>query len=69
MQKKQQHPDSDIDLMYSTIPDGNMTLTRLKSIETYFSQLLQIKKVELVSKQSINPIIAKNIENYAISIF
>lgn len=67
--KKQHHPDSDIDLLYTTIPNGTMTLARLKSIETYLSELLQIKKVELVSKQSINPLIAKNIENYAISIF
>jgi predicted nucleotidyltransferase len=67
--KKQQHIDSDIDLLYRTIPNGNMTLARLKSIETYLSQLLKIDKIELVSKQSINPVIAKNIENYAIPIF
>ncbi|MEP6628073.1 MAG: nucleotidyltransferase domain-containing protein [Ginsengibacter sp.] len=67
--KKQQHPGSDIDLLYTTIPNGNMTLARLKSIEGYLSQLLGIEKIELVSKQSINPVVAKNIENYAIAIF
>ena len=67
--KKQQQPESDIDLLYTTIPDGNMTLARLNSIESYLSQLLGIQKIELVSKQSINPVIAKNIEDYAISIF
>lgn len=67
--KKQQHVDSDVDLLYTTIPDGNMTLARLKSIESYLSQLLKIEKIELVSKQSMNPVIAKNIEDYAISIF
>ena len=67
--KKQQQPDSDIDILYTTIPDGTMTLARLRSIENYLSDLLKIDKIELVSKQSINPVIAKNIENYAISIF
>lgn len=67
--KKQQHTNSDIDLLYTTMSNGAMTLARLRSIENYFSQLLQIEKVELVSKQSINPVVAKNIENDAISIF
>ena len=67
--KNQQQPDSDVDILYTTIPNGAMTLSRLKSIEAYFSQLLKIEKIELVSKQSINPVIAKNIENYAIPIF
>jgi predicted nucleotidyltransferase len=67
--KKQQKAGSDIDLLYTTIPNGNMTLARLKSIEGYLSQLLGIEKIELVSKQSINPVVAKNIENYAIAIF
>jgi predicted nucleotidyltransferase len=67
--KKQQHIESDIDLLYTTLPNGNMTLARLKSIESYLSELLKIDKIELVSKQSINPVIAKNIENYAIAIF
>lgn len=66
---KQQHLESDIDLLYTTIPNGTMTLARLKSIENYLSQLLKVEKIELVSKKSINPVIAKNIENYAINIF
>lgn len=67
--KQQQHSESDIDLLYTTIPNGTMTLSRLKSFENYLSQLLQVEKIELVSKQSINPVVAKNIEDYAISIF
>jgi predicted nucleotidyltransferase len=67
--KNQQGTNSDIDLLYTTIPNGTMTLARLRSMENYISQLLQIEKVELVSKQSINPLVAKNIENDAISIF
>ena len=67
--KEQQHSGSDIDLLYTTVPNGAMTLSRLKSIENYLSQLLEIDKVELVSKQSINPIVAKNIANYAVNIF
>jgi predicted nucleotidyltransferase len=67
--REEQQLGSDIDLLYSTFPNGAMTLSRLKSIENYLSQLLEIDKVELVSKQSINPIVAKNIENYAVNIF
>jgi predicted nucleotidyltransferase len=67
--KKQQKPGSDIDILYTTIPNGDMTLARLKSIETYLSGLLQIEKIELVSSKSVNPVIAKDIEKYAISIF
>jgi predicted nucleotidyltransferase len=67
--KRQQHSESDVDLLYTTIPNGTMTLARLKSFENYLSQLLRIDKIELVSKQSINPVIAKNIENDVISIF
>lgn len=61
--------DSDIDLVYTTIPNGTMTLARLKSVENYLSKLLNINKVELVSKHSINPVVEKNIEKDAISIF
>ena len=67
--KQQQHSESDVDILYTTIPNATMTLARLKSFEDYLSKLLRIEKIELVSKQSINPVIAKNIENYAISIF
>jgi len=67
--KKQQQPGSDIDLLYTTIPNGTMTLARLTSIESYLSDLLKIERIELVSKQSINPLVAKNIENDVISIF
>lgn len=67
--KQQQHAKSDIDLLYTTIANGTMTLARLKSFENYLSELLGIERIELVSKQSVNPLIAKNIEDYAISIF
>ncbi|MEO6637233.1 MAG: nucleotidyltransferase domain-containing protein, partial [Ginsengibacter sp.] len=67
--KKEQRPDSDIDILYTTLPDAAMTLARLKSIEGYFSTLLDIEKAEMVSRQSINPVIGKNIEDYAISVF
>jgi len=67
--KNKQRSDSDLDILYTTIPNGTMTLSRLKSFENYLSQLLKIDKIELVSTQSINPVIAKNIEPYAISIF
>lgn len=67
--KKQQKPGSDIDLLYTTIPNGGMTLARLKSIESYLAALLKIEKIELVSSKSVNPVIAKGIEKYAITIF
>ena len=67
--KETQHADSDIDILYATDPNGNMTLARLQSFENYLSGLLKIDKIELVSENSINPLVAKNIEDYAISIF
>ena len=59
--KKQQQAHSDIDLLYTTIPNGSMTLARLKSVEKYLSQLLKVDKIELVSKQSIIPVIEKTL--------
>ena len=67
--REQQNIESDIDLLYTTIPKGEMTLARLRSFENYLAQLLNIEKIELVSKQSINPIVEKKIEKDAISIF
>lgn len=67
--KKLQRPESDIDLVYTTIPNGNMTLARLKSFENYLSKLLKISKVELVSKHSLNPVVEKNMKKDAIAIF
>ena len=67
--RNQQNVESDIDLLYTTIPNGDMTLARLRSFENFLSQLLNIEKIELVSKQSINPVVELNIEKDAISIF
>ena len=65
----QQNLGSDIDLLYTTIPNGEMTLARLRSFENYLAKLLNIERIELVSKQSINPVVEKNIEKDAISVF
>lgn len=56
-------------ILYATDPNGNMTLAMLRSFENYLPGLLKIDKIELVSTNSINPLVAKNIEDYAISIF
>lgn len=67
--KRLQYAESDIDLVYTTISNGAMTLARLKSFEKFLSNLLNINKVELVSKHSINPVVEKNRVKDAISIF
>jgi predicted nucleotidyltransferase len=67
--KQSQHENSDVDLLYTTVQNGSMTLSRLRSFENYLSGLLKIEKIELVSKESINPVIEKNIEDYAIPVF
>lgn len=67
--RDQQNIESDIDLLYTTLPNGEMTLARLTSFENFLSQLLNIEKIELVSKQSVNPLVKINIEKDAISIF
>ena len=67
--REDQNAESDIDLLYTTLPNGEMTLARLTSFENFLSQLLNIERIELVSKQSINPVVEINIEKDAISIF
>ena len=67
--KDNQDDNSDIDLLYKTRSEAPMTLARLSSLENYLSDLLKINKVELVSRNSLNPIIALNIEDHVISVF
>jgi predicted nucleotidyltransferase len=67
--KSQQSTESDIDLLYTTMPGAGMTLARLKSVENYLSGLLSIKKIELVHSASLNPVVKENIEDHAIPIF
>lgn len=67
--KGNQQPESDIDLLYE-LPEGNhMPLMRLQKLQNYISNLLAINKVEVVNRKYINPVVLKDVQKYAITIF
>lgn len=67
--KGENKEDSDIDLLYRTIPGAAMTLARLNSMEKFLAGILKKRKIELVNKDSLNPIVAANIKDHVISVF
>lgn len=67
--KGENKEDSDIDLLYQTIPGAAMTLARLSSLEEFLSGILKKRKIELVNKNALNPIVAANIKDHVISVF
>lgn len=67
--RQTQHADSDIDLLYATKEGADMTLARLSSLENYLSNLLSIKKVEMVSRNNLNPIVQLNMKDDVIHVF
>ena len=46
-----------------------MPLMRLQNLEHYISELVQSKKVELVSKNHVEPIIEQSIQKEGILVF
>lgn len=64
-----QRETSDVDLLYQLIPGKTMPLMRLQNLEQYLSGLVQDKKVELVAKTHVEPIIASNIQKEGIVVF
>ena len=67
--KGNQQPDSDIDLLYELPEGGHMPLMRLQKLQNYISKLLAINKVEVVNRKYINPVVLKDAQQYAITIF
>ncbi len=64
-----QHEESDIDFLYELPQQSSMPLLRLVRLEEYIGQILHIKKVEMVRKKYIEPIIYNQIKNQGIAIF
>jgi predicted nucleotidyltransferase len=67
--KGNQQPDSDIDLLYELPEGSHMPLMRLQKLQNYISNLLAINKVEVVNRKYINPVVLKDVQQYAITIF
>lgn len=64
-----QHETSDVDLLYQLIPGKTMPLVRLQNLEQFISELVNERKVELVSKNHVEPIIESNIQKEGIVVF
>ena len=67
--KGSQRAESDLDLLYE-VPEGNhIPLMRLQKMQEYIGTLLGVSKVEAVNRKYINPVVFKDIQQYAITIF
>jgi len=64
-----QRAESDVDLLYGIIPGKTMPLMRLQNLEQYISHLIQVKKIELISKNHVEPIIESTIQKEGIVVF
>ena len=58
-----------MDLLYGIIPGKTMPLMRLQNLEQYISHLIQVKRIELVSKNHVEPIIESTIQKEGIVVF
>ena len=67
--KGNQQADSDIDLLYELPEGSHMPLMRLQKLQNYISNLLGINKVEVVNRKYMNPVVLKDVQQYAITIF
>ncbi len=66
---KAQTSESDLDLMYVMHENSGMTLIRLSKIENLVRKLTGIKKIELINKKYINPVVYLTASKDAIEIF
>lgn len=67
--RNHQQENSDVDILYRIIPGKTMSLIRLQRLEQYISQLIQNRKIELVSGNHVEPIIQSTIEKEGIVVF
>ena len=64
-----QQEESDVDLLYGVAAGNTMPLMRLQHLEQFISQLVQVAKIELVSKNNVEPIIELAIQKEGIVVF
>ena len=67
--KDKQGEESDIDLFYQLVPGKTMPLMRLQNLEKFISHLIGDRKIELVSKNHVEPIIESAIQKESIVVF
>ncbi len=67
--RNSQQEESDVDLLYGVARGKTMPLMRLQNLEQFISQLVLNRKIELVSKNHIEPIIESAIQKEGIVIF
>ena len=65
----QQHAASDIDLVYQVATGKSMPLMRLQHLEQFISRLVENRRVELVSRNHVEPIIQSTIQKEGILVF
>jgi len=67
--RNMQKEESDIDLLYTIVSGKTLPLMRLQNLEQFISELAGSKKVELVSKNYVEPIIESKIIKEGIVVF
>jgi hypothetical protein len=67
--RNMQQEESDVDLLYSVVAGKTMPLMRLQNLEQFIGKLVHSKKVELVSKNHVEPIIESSIKKEGIVVF
>lgn len=67
--RNNQREESDVDLLYGVAPGKTMPLMRLQNLEQFISHLIQDRKIELVSKNHVEPIIESHIQKEGIIVF
>src|SRR3569623_180342 len=60
--RNNQQENSDVDILYRILPGKTMPLMRLQRLEQFISQLVQNRKIELVSGNHVEPIIQSAIQ-------
>ena len=61
--RNEQRPESDLDVLYEPVPNAPFGLTELNDLDEYLQQLVQITKVDLVSRKYVNPVIELEIQD------
>jgi len=67
--RNNQREESDVDLLYGVVPGKTMPLMRLQNLARFISHLVQDRKIELVSKNHVEPIIESHIQKEGIVVF
>ncbi len=67
--RNNQSENSDLDLIYDMQSGIGMTLGRLRRLEDFLNQRIQVSKLELVNRKFLNPIVFQRAKNEIIELF